>query len=105
MTHNVSLISKVCNEIWECGTDKSVEPFQGDFEDYAARLVKELKEAEVRRWRRLGRDTCREQGSLTLDHLLRSSHSDLVNLFLRHTIQHLSKSGHFNAHVPESACS
>ena len=49
MTHNVSLISKVCNEIWECGTDKSVEPFQGDFEDYAARLVKELKEAEVRR--------------------------------------------------------
>ena len=49
VTHNVSLISKVCNEIWECGHDKTVEPFQGDFEDYAARLVKELKDAEVRR--------------------------------------------------------
>ena len=49
VTHNVSLISKVCKEIWECGADKSVTPFPGDFEDYAARLVKELKDAEVRR--------------------------------------------------------
>jgi len=47
VTHNVSLISKVCNEIWECGLDKTVSRFPGDFEDYAARLVKELKEAEV----------------------------------------------------------
>jgi hypothetical protein len=47
VTHNVSLISKVCNEIWECGLDRTVSVFPGEFEDYAARLVRELKEAEV----------------------------------------------------------
>lgn len=47
VTHNVSLISKACNEIWECGLDKTVEKFDGDFHDYEARLVQEMKEAET----------------------------------------------------------
>ena len=47
VTHNVNLIEEVCNEIWICGEDKTVEPFKGDFSDYVEMLVEEMKEKEA----------------------------------------------------------
>jgi len=47
VTHNVNLISEVCNEIWECGEDQTVKVFPGEFEDYAEKLAEEMKEMEA----------------------------------------------------------
>mmetsp|Transcript_71037 Transcript_71037/g.118054 ORF Transcript_71037/g.118054 Transcript_71037/m.118054 type:complete len:942 (+) Transcript_71037:67-2892(+) len=43
ITHNVSLINKVCNEIWVI-ENKSVNVFQGEFEEYRDMLAEALQE-------------------------------------------------------------
>jgi len=47
ITHNVNLIQELCEEIWECGDDKSVNVFDGDFVDYESKLVEEMREMEL----------------------------------------------------------
>lgn len=47
ITHNVNLIQELCEEIWECGEDKSVNVFEGDFEQYIDKLVDEMTEMEL----------------------------------------------------------
>jgi len=43
ITHNVALISQVCNQIWVI-EDKKVEPFKGEFEEYRDMLAEQLNQ-------------------------------------------------------------
>ncbi|KCV67512.1 hypothetical protein H696_06031 [Fonticula alba] len=46
VTHNVSLIEQVCNEIWVCKDDCTVSPYKGDFQDYVDELLDEMEAKE-----------------------------------------------------------
>ena len=45
ITHNINLIAEVCNEIWVLNPEtKSVDVFEGEFEEYRHELEEQVKE-------------------------------------------------------------
>lgn len=45
VTHNMHLISSVCNEVWLCGEDEAkVMPYDGGFEEYCAEMLADMQE-------------------------------------------------------------
>jgi len=44
ITHNISLIQEVVNEIWVVDEDKSVTVFEDEFDDYRELLEQQVKE-------------------------------------------------------------
>eukprot|EP00123_Amoebidium_parasiticum_P015070 comp22769_c0_seq1/m.35597 comp22769_c0_seq1/g.35597 ORF comp22769_c0_seq1/g.35597 comp22769_c0_seq1/m.35597 type:complete len:600 (-) comp22769_c0_seq1:90-1889(-) len=47
VSHDTHLISSTCNQIWVCGRDQRVTPYEGTFDEYKRQLVKEMREDHV----------------------------------------------------------